>query len=38
MMWGREKAEAMLEEAGFARVDVRFIPDDPFNLHFYCPK
>jgi SAM-dependent methyltransferase len=38
MMWGREKAVAMLKEAGFSRVEVRAIPDDPFNLHFYCLK
>ncbi|MCP4694486.1 MAG: class I SAM-dependent methyltransferase [Desulfobacterales bacterium] len=38
MMWGRQKAVGMLEEAGFTRVDVNEIPDDPFNLHFFCKK
>ena len=38
MMWGQEKAIAMMEEAGFAEVDVQAIPHDPFNLHFYCRK
>ncbi|GAU09867.1 class I SAM-dependent methyltransferase [Desulfoplanes formicivorans] len=38
MMWGREKAEAMLREAGFDRVEVAEIPNDPFNLHFLCIK
>ena len=34
MMWGREKAVALLEEAGFKKVQVNEIPEDPFNLHF----
>ena len=38
MMWGREKAVAMLEAAGFADIDVTEIPGDPFNLHFLCRK
>jgi 2-polyprenyl-3-methyl-5-hydroxy-6-metoxy-1,4-benzoquinol methylase len=38
MMWGREKAEAMLREAGFDRIQVSEIPNDPFNLHFLCMK
>jgi len=38
MMWGRQKAVAMLEEAGFAHITVREIPDDPFNLHFEAWK
>jgi ubiquinone/menaquinone biosynthesis C-methylase UbiE len=38
MMWGREKARHMLGEAGFSAVEVREIPDDPFNDHFYCRK
>jgi ubiquinone/menaquinone biosynthesis C-methylase UbiE len=38
MMWGREKAVEMLNDAGFQRVQVEEIPDDPFNLHFYCCK
>jgi len=38
MMWGREKALAMLQEAGFDRIEVREIPQDAFNLHFFCRK
>lgn len=35
-MWGRQKALEMLEEAGFARVEVCDIPTDPFNTHYLC--
>jgi len=38
MMWGRETAVDLLHEAGFKRVDVKEIPDDPFNLHFMCRR
>jgi ubiquinone/menaquinone biosynthesis C-methylase UbiE len=38
MMWGRRKAVEMLKAAGFSRIDVAEIPDDPFNLHFLCRK
>ena len=38
MMWGREKAVEMLEKARFQRIQVLKIPDDPFNLHFFCRK
>ena len=38
MMWGRQRAEEMLAEAGFGQVTVAEIPDDPFNLHFFCRK
>lgn len=38
MMWGREKAVAMLQEAGFEQVTVTEIPQDTFNLHFFCRK
>ncbi len=38
MMWGRQKAVEMLYEAGFKKVDVLEIPDDPFNLHFLCRR
>jgi SAM-dependent methyltransferase len=38
MMWGREKAVAMLKKAGFKQVQVHEIPEDPFNLHFLCFK
>ena len=36
MMWGREKAVEMLENAGFQQIQVFEMPDDPFNLHFFC--
>ena len=38
MMWGRQKAVEMLREAGLRNVDVRAIPGDPFNDHFFCIK
>ena len=38
MMWGRQKAVAMLSEAGFHTIQEREIPDDPFNLHFESRK
>ena len=38
MMWGRQLAEKMLTQAGFGRVSVVEIPNDPFNLHFFCRK
>lgn len=34
MMWGREKAVAMLREAGFDRIEVFSMDHDGFNLHF----
>jgi len=37
-MWGREQAADMLHQAGFADVQVHEIPEDPFNLHFFCQK
>ena len=36
MMWGRQQAVGLLQEAGFGQVEVRAIPEDPFNLHFEC--
>jgi ubiquinone/menaquinone biosynthesis C-methylase UbiE len=38
MMWGRQKAVDMLEEAGFQNIEVLEMPDDPFNLHFLSRK
>lgn len=38
MMWGRQRARNMLAQAGFGRVCVEEIPNDPFNLHFYCQQ
>jgi hypothetical protein len=36
MMWGRERAEAMLREAGFGEIEVDTLEHDPFNVHFLC--
>jgi hypothetical protein len=38
MMWGREKAVALLKEAGFEKVQVLEIPEDSFNLHYLSRK
>jgi ubiquinone/menaquinone biosynthesis C-methylase UbiE len=38
MMWGREKAVEMLQKAWFQQVQVLEMPEDPFNLHFFCCK
>jgi hypothetical protein len=38
MMWGCQLAERMLGQAGFGRVSVTEIPNDPFNLHYFCRK
>jgi ubiquinone/menaquinone biosynthesis C-methylase UbiE len=38
MMWGQEMAVDMLRQAGFRDVEVQEIPNDPFNLHFFCGK
>jgi 2-polyprenyl-3-methyl-5-hydroxy-6-metoxy-1,4-benzoquinol methylase len=36
MMWGKEKAEALLREAGFDKIELMEMEHDPFNLHFLC--
>ena len=36
MMWGQEKAEALLREAGFENTEVLEMEHDPFNLHYLC--
>lgn len=38
MMWGQEKAVQMLRKAGFKEVQVKKIPNDAFNLHYFCRK
>ena len=38
MMWGRDKAVEMLKQAGFSRVEVQEMTDDPFNFHYLCNK
>jgi len=36
MMWGRQQAQALLEEAGFERVEPTEMDYDAFNLHYLC--
>ncbi|MCP4400355.1 MAG: class I SAM-dependent methyltransferase [bacterium] len=36
MMWGQERAEALLREAGFEQIDIVNMEHDPFNLHYLC--
>ena len=36
MMWGREKAEALLGEAGFEHIEIAEMEYDLFNLHYLC--
>lgn len=36
MMWGREKARALLTEAGFEDIEIIEMEHDSFNLHYYC--
>ena len=38
MMWGKQKAVEMLKAAGFEDIRVREIPNDSFNLHYFCSK
>jgi SAM-dependent methyltransferase len=37
-VWGRQLATSMLHEAGFTRVEIREIEDDPFNDFYVCRK
>ncbi len=37
-MWGWETAQAMLEEAGFARTERHVLPHDPMNVWFVACK
>jgi len=36
MMWGRQQAQALLEEAGFEQVEPTEMDYDAFNLHYLC--
>jgi SAM-dependent methyltransferase len=36
MMWGAQKAEVLLRQAGFAVVEPTEMDYDPFNLHYLC--
>jgi hypothetical protein len=37
-MWGEEKAKEMLEEAGFAEVEVEQLPHDFQNSYYIIKK
>lgn len=37
-VWGEQKARAMLREAGFSRVDVSTLPEDPLNNYYVARK
>lgn len=36
MMWGQEKAQTLLKEAGFEHIELKEMEHDPFNLHYLC--
>ncbi len=38
MMWGRQRAVKMLQNAGFEQVEVLEMEYDTFNYHFLCRK
>jgi hypothetical protein len=37
-MWGEQKAQEMLEEAGFGCVEVKHIDDDILNAYYIARK
>jgi SAM-dependent methyltransferase len=37
-MWGLERAKRMLDEAGFAKVDVRTLPHDLLNFYYVARR
>ena len=37
-MCGSERAQRMLRDAGFGRVDLRQLPHDPINLYYIARK
>ncbi|CAJ0590203.1 unnamed protein product [Cylicocyclus nassatus] len=37
-MWGKERAQKLLKEAGFKQVDVVPTPQFPFNILYVCKK
>lgn len=37
-MWGAETARRMLEDAGFARIDLHELPHDPINFYYVARK
>jgi len=38
MMWGRDQAVSLLEQAGFSRIQVLEMTHDPFNVHYLSWK
>ena len=38
MMWGRERAKAMIKEAGFSSISEEEMEFDAFNLNYVCRK
>ncbi len=38
MMWGKQLAIEMLQSAGFTDCHVTPVPEDSFNLHYFCRK
>jgi 2-polyprenyl-3-methyl-5-hydroxy-6-metoxy-1,4-benzoquinol methylase len=37
-MWGEQKAEAMLRDAGFSSVEVKKLPADAFNVYYVARR
>jgi SAM-dependent methyltransferase len=37
-VWGVQRAESMIREAGFGRVEVKELDEDPFNAYFVATK
>jgi SAM-dependent methyltransferase len=37
-MWGEQKANEMFNEAGFANVETKKLPEDIFNVYYVCRK
>jgi 2-polyprenyl-3-methyl-5-hydroxy-6-metoxy-1,4-benzoquinol methylase len=37
-MWGEERALQMLDDAGFANVEIAKVAGDPFNNYYVCSK
>lgn len=35
-MWGEQRAEGMLRDSGFGRVEVNHIEDDPIHVYYVC--
>jgi len=37
-VWGSQKAEQMLKEAGFSKIEERVVPGDIFNYYYIVQK